>query len=682
MGMVKLLGPMATLLGALLSVLVAALLGVLVAALPATSEEWVASLSPNPSSSAQLMARSSPSSPPKPEVDERALRYYALNNQHDRVEAEARRLRALYPGWTAPADLYAPGNGPNGLPEQALWDLYGQDNLSALDAEIAQRQLAYPNWQPSQELMAKIAEKRLRLAILSASDAADWGQVLAKTGDLEPWFERRDLEVIWRAAEALAQTGADDQALQLYQKVLAMEASDQERLASVQKALGLLGSAAAERLLAEGRLLDRGDPEFAVISDDILRAKFAEASQPGEEIELSDKDVTAISALAEKSAKSDDTALLAWYLYGQKRFSDAARWFQRGLGQSGSGRQKASLVEGYALSLYHLGEYQAMTDFIEPWLAKDKSYRARLLPLIASLLVSEPDYVVSAGARAAIAEALKSDGTAAQKEAFAWYLFTQDKPQDAALWFQASFAEEPLEVRARALVLAHAKSGDLVAAKAALQTHVKAYPALEDVALELMGTPSRPAGSGGAITTAYRQKDYARCLQIAKEREAKGALSARGKLIAAWCLHDGGEPAQAVAVFSELVGEPDPIGADATYGKALAFLKSGLFDQANRLALSGQLSAERRREVRMAALADAAVAGFAQKRYRDVIALLNQRLQLTPESRDLSLLRGWSLYHRGHFAAAEGLFRYLHQSQPNRHTRAAVITLRDRRSRR
>jgi len=89
----------------------------------------------------------------------------ARNNELDRVEAEIRRLQALYPGWSPPANLFT---GEETNEEQALWDLFATDDLDALDRAIAARQAEQPGWQPSADLVAKIAYKRMRQRLVNA----------------------------------------------------------------------------------------------------------------------------------------------------------------------------------------------------------------------------------------------------------------------------------------------------------------------------------------------------------------------------------------------------------------------------------------------------------------------------------------------------------------------------------
>ena len=90
--------------------------------------------------------------------DLEALRYYAKNGEHDRYRREYQRIQALYPGWIAPRDLFA----DNSAQEQELWDLYGKNDVDAIQRRIAEMRAADPGWQPSQVLLDTISQRKTR----------------------------------------------------------------------------------------------------------------------------------------------------------------------------------------------------------------------------------------------------------------------------------------------------------------------------------------------------------------------------------------------------------------------------------------------------------------------------------------------------------------------------------------
>ena len=111
---------------------------------------------------------------------------------------------------------------------------------------------------------------------------------------------------------------------------------------------------------------------------------------------------------------------------------------------------------------------------------------------------------------------------------------------------------------------------------------------------------------------------------------------------------------------------------DAAYGKSLAELRSNLTDSAVQAASSGNLSPQRRNEIGVAVLAQRAQGFYAQGAYREVLASLDQRMAHAPETRDLSMMRGWSLYHLDRLPEAERLFTALDRQTSTKDSRQGL----------
>ena len=111
---------------------------------------------------------------------------------------------------------------------------------------------------------------------------------------------------------------------------------------------------------------------------------------------------------------------------------------------------------------------------------------------------------------------------------------------------------------------------------------------------------------------------------------------------------------------------------DAAYGEALARLRSGQAAEAAMAANSAALTPARRNEIGVAVLAEQASTQFSAERYRNTLETLNQRRQFTPEPRDLSVLRAWSLYHLGFQEEARQIFALLDQQLSTKDTRSGL----------
>ncbi len=182
-------------------------------------------------------------------VDESALRYYASQKQTARMKAEIARLRRLYPGWSEPADLDSLQPSP---PEEApLWDLFTAGRFQDLRAAIDARRSVDPAWQPSEELARKLRRAEFRSSVRAAGKNPEAVVALyrADPSALDP----ADVESIWTIADALAATGAAEDAFNLYKSVLDGSGDAGARLATIQKAMAHIKMDQAERLIAMGR---------------------------------------------------------------------------------------------------------------------------------------------------------------------------------------------------------------------------------------------------------------------------------------------------------------------------------------------------------------------------------------------------------------------------------------------
>lgn len=139
-------------------------------------------------------------------VDESALRYYASQKQTARMKAEAARLKQLYPGWVEPTDLDTLQPSP---PEEApLWDLFTAGRFDDLDAAIAARRAADPNWRPSDELSRKLLRASFRSRLKALTSARKTADIVALYRADPSALDPSDVESYWTTAEALASEGA------------------------------------------------------------------------------------------------------------------------------------------------------------------------------------------------------------------------------------------------------------------------------------------------------------------------------------------------------------------------------------------------------------------------------------------------------------------------------------------
>ena len=86
----------------------------------------------------------------RPDVS--ALRFYATRGEQDRVRAEIKRLKQLYPGWQQPENIFS-DESPE---EKKLWKLFSSGKLLELRSEIERLSHDVPSFDIPTELLQKL----------------------------------------------------------------------------------------------------------------------------------------------------------------------------------------------------------------------------------------------------------------------------------------------------------------------------------------------------------------------------------------------------------------------------------------------------------------------------------------------------------------------------------------------
>ena len=590
-------------------------------------------------------------------VDESALRYYASQHATSRVEAEIRRLRALYPGWEPPADLYKPGAGD----EQALWDLYGKNRIDDLKLEIERRAARQPGWRPSPDMVEKLRRKEMRNELVTASDKADWQGVL-KIVEREPLLVGpADLDVLWRIAEATARTGGEDHALDLYRLALSGAQNPAERQGTIRKALATIGTDRVATLMTDERPGPDGKGEFEPVRLDLARARLGEWLRPDARGPLPEADVARLAQIADGAGGSaGDATLLGWVEHKRKNETAASKWFAAALARGADA--KATL--GAMLAAEASGRHDAALDLA---LARtdDAEVGALFLDLVSSDL-TRPQPPVIAPPRlarfAAVAEKLES-GDAAQ--ALAWYAYNARQLDASRAWFAKAMAWRPNAKTAEGHLLAVKASGDRPALERLAVEYRGRFPDLPPVE-RLERAPTRATTAAANAGPAKRS-----CTDLLAAR-GRPAGSAADALATGWCLMDAKRNEEAALAFDAARRVADgKAAAEAAYGQSLAYLRSGRTEDAARIA--GALSQDRREEIGRIVLAQQAIARFERQDWRATLDTLDRRRAHVAEPRDLMTMRAWALYHLGHRAESHEVFGLLDAQMSTAETRAGLV---------
>lgn len=624
-----------------------------------------------PDSAAQTTGRMDTGSDEPPmEVDETALRYFAAQGDTARLAAEIARLRHLYPNWTPPADpLAVPQNTDKQL--DTMWQLYAEGRYAEVRRAIAERQGAEPDWQPPADLLELLALAEGRASLINASELKQYERVIEVGAANPPLLSCTEIDVLWRVAEAFANTDRPQRAVDAYSYILTNCRDPAERLATVQKAAATLPYARVQPLFALEKSSENGAGEFDSIRDDLARRFVAQANEELS-LEIAPEYVERLKTSASANGPASDALLLGWYYLRRDNAGEAAVWFRR----ASEREDNAEAAQGLALALLEQGKPGEAETALYKWRDASEDATATYLAATANVLAIDPPPRIEENTLTRMAETVIAERYAPSAQQFGWYARAFDQPQTAAQWFETALIwapeDEPsayglaltrLQLNDRAgfaelqrkwadksariadLARGPTREGDETpqAASQSEQRTSKDRSAQQNPRVAAhtappslgLGQPAPPARAA-TLVTKVRRSSCSKPIQAS--RLSPGAALQRG-----WCLMDLNRPLEAAESFGVAVSSSDrSISEDAAYGQSLAYLRLGLTDQAAVAATKAPMRAMRARELQASILADRAIQAFQSGRYRESLLYLDQRSQVQQEPVDLMVLRAYS----------------------------------------
>ncbi|MEN3793057.1 hypothetical protein [Fulvimarina sp. MAC3] len=625
---------------------------------------------------ALVLAPSATAEERAPNVDESALRYYANHDAPERFQAELKRLRTLYPNWQVPTDL----SEPVGDPETDLWALFAAGDLDALDREIAARKAA-TGYTPSQDLAAKLHLKRQRQELIGASDRKAYARVI-EVATAEPRLGGcEDLDAAWRIAEAKGRTGAIGTAIDDYRALLTRCETVEARRSTLQIALAAFGGQAAP-LLSEPAIQSDRTGAFDDIAHDVTRSEIAARLEGDDALEPDPARLKRFAATTLDTGTASDLLLLGWLDRQRLDHEGALQAFERAASRIATDtddeeqeRRTAEIELGAILSLVSLERPEEAVARARKARDLTNELETLFVEIEATRFEGDPPPRRSDADIADFAAATARQRSARGAEVLGWYAHGFKQMTTARQWFEQSLQNGESEGAARGLILATAASGDITEAKRLRSDWSERYEALSDIALAegKAAAPKRKAPARDPILAAFEAKRFSEC---AKTASARRSLSPDQSLLHGWCLLELKRPSEALQAFGKALSGPTKVRRDAEYGRSLALLAAGDPRGAGAAADTGLMTEGRRQEIGLNILADQAISAFDQKRYRDVLRILEERRRFAPDNRRLALLRGWSYWHLGRRDDAEAVFERSDRMLSTRETREALAVVR------
>ncbi|MEM9221914.1 MAG: hypothetical protein AAGB11_05875 [Pseudomonadota bacterium] len=429
------------------------------------------------------------------DADRAALRYFAREGDVDRLEAELRRLRALYPNWQPPRDLLDPQG--EDLELQRVYDLVGEQRYEEARAAIAERRQRDPAYEPPARLLDILDLADIRAELKAASEANNFREVLRIAEQNERILTCNDVDSIWRVAEAFAQTERPQRAFDAYAYVInSCLDQEAERGASLQKAAATLDPSYVTELFALGRTDAQGNNEFANARLDIIRGAVARGGNNPSAL-VPEEWLLLLAENARTGADLRDAMLVGVYVLRQGAPVEAAQWFRfaldRGLG--------ADAAEAYVDALRATGNLEDQTlarEVAYQWRTQTPELMEAYLNAMATTLTSEG--VGENGFIEVEQEAVdryvpivieQRDANGAQ--ALGWYAFNTCQFIIAEEWFISSANWVPTESAVFGLALSRQRLGDVAGFDDVIDEWGPLYPSVAGLA-----TPVDPPAAAAA----------------------------------------------------------------------------------------------------------------------------------------------------------------------------------------
>ncbi|NBB83672.1 MAG: hypothetical protein GVY28_09735, partial [Alphaproteobacteria bacterium] len=308
-----------------------------------------------------------------PVIDESALRFYAARYDYEKVDAEIRRLQALDPSWTVPADLFSPqaadAVAPPPVDERPLWALFNAGDYDGVTREIAVLEQLHPGWQPPQDLVDLLADKAVETDMTEAMAAGDAAAILALFEAHPGAFTCRRVDYLWALADAHFIQGREAATYEVYRRILTTCNDADHRLSTLQKALANRVDDRLDDLFALEEGQARTPEQQSRWEQIVVDWQGGAGSDGGLGLALAaladggDADLAAIEQAAADARDANAAQVIGWHHYDAGDYRDAADWFDRSMDWAPS----PEAAEGLAYSYQRLGRASDAIALARQW---------------------------------------------------------------------------------------------------------------------------------------------------------------------------------------------------------------------------------------------------------------------------------------------------------------------------
>lgn len=587
------------------------------------------------------------------DVNESALRYFAAQGDIERLNKEIARLKALYPNWEPPKDPLDYSISGD-LRIENLWKLYSEGRHDEVDSEIARIRATDPDFLLPAELLNSLRLAKDRQELVMASEDGRFQTVVDISARATELLTCAEVDVMWRLAEAFAETGRLKRASDAYGYILTNCNDIEERKATPLKASVFLDIPQLEALLKLERRSKNGQGEFDDIQDDLARSIVSRAAYD-KTVVLPDEYLVTLRTAALRYDEPSDAILLGWYNYERAIYPKAQSWFSKALNKIKS----PEAAQGLALSEIELGNFSTAEALLYEFRNVDGKTGEVYLATVTNLLGLDPPQAIKSEVLLRMASVVLEARNVVAVEQFGWYAHYFKQHETAVEWFRTALSWDPAhEPAAYGLALALDALGEnkeVATIQAAWQGQSERIASLgRRENSRVSKRPSKPRTKASAPA-----QSSARSNSCHRTKNARG-LSPESALTQGWCLMELRRTMEAVHAFERaLESSSDKTRQEAAYGQSLAYLRLEMPDKAAAAATGAPQTPQRATELQSAILADRAIGSFKIGRYHETIIALDQRARFAPERQDLMVIRGYAYQKLGRKPDAIKIFRSL-----------------------
>ncbi|MDP3341993.1 hypothetical protein [Frigidibacter sp.] len=195
--------------------------------------------------SAPAFAQSAPT-----DQDLEALRFYTGQGDEVSAEAELRRLRSQFPGWTPPENLSAAQASQPSTEIDLIYRRIADGDVAGAQRTIAETRKSFPGWTPPTEMEQLLSITAAQQGFDAAVSAGQAQQAIAIVRSAPELLRCDRVNNAWKTAEmqvALADSGG---ALATYRGVLSACTGFAEIVATLEKASAIATPAQMQELFA------------------------------------------------------------------------------------------------------------------------------------------------------------------------------------------------------------------------------------------------------------------------------------------------------------------------------------------------------------------------------------------------------------------------------------------------